>query len=85
MAEAEKRTFIAEYLRLGAKKLSAAQVDLLVQSPASAIPLFLRAVLDDLQLFASFEGLDAQIASYLSVSGLTLPLAPPAIPLDMHG
>ena len=56
---------------MSAKKLSEAQTTAVVESKNTESPLYMRILLDDLRLFASFEDLDARIAALLAQSTVT--------------
>lgn len=66
-----KRAYVAEYLRVSGKKLSEAQTNAVVESKNTESPLYMRILLDDLRLFASFEDLDARIAALLAQRTVT--------------
>ena len=65
LAEAERRNLTSTFLGVYGRDLGSARTNRLVQTPQSANPLFLRAVLDELRQFGLHEKLDEQLAQYL--------------------
>lgn len=59
----ERREVIRQVPSLAAKTLDPQQVQLLLENPATASPLFLRVALEELRGFGSFERLNARIAA----------------------
>jgi hypothetical protein len=66
LAPEEREALVVSYLGLYSKALSAARVRQIVESPATANPLYLRGLLDELRLFGVHERLDERLAYYLA-------------------
>src|SRR6185312_12672451 len=62
----EREALVVGYLGQYSKALSPARVRLIVESPATANPLYLRALLEELRLFGVHERLDERLAYYLA-------------------
>ena len=63
-----RRRVVEEYLGAFRKKLPDRQVDRIVAHPNAALPLYLRAVLEELRIFGEHESLGALIDTFLSCS-----------------
>ena len=70
----EREALVVSYLGHYSKTLSPARVRLIVQSEATANPLYLRALLEELRVFGVHERLDEHLAYYLAA----------ATPEDLH-
>ena len=64
----QRRLFISEYLSQVGKKLSADQINRILNSPIIENTLVLKTLLDELICFGSYEHLDERINRYLSAS-----------------
>ncbi len=65
LTEEERKHLIEEYLNRFTQKLDAKWVDLIAGKPASANPLYLKILLDELRVTGTHEGLGARLAEYL--------------------
>eukprot|EP01125_Pyxidicula_operculata_P016146 TRINITY_DN552_c0_g1_i1.p1 TRINITY_DN552_c0_g1~~TRINITY_DN552_c0_g1_i1.p1 ORF type:complete len:1462 (+),score=367.44 TRINITY_DN552_c0_g1_i1:741-5126(+) len=66
LSRPEKITLIQEYMAIYGKKLTEAQLDLIVNSKQAENPLYLRTLLEELRVFGVFEELEKKIQNYLS-------------------
>ncbi len=64
----EREALVIKYLGQYSKALSPARVRRIVECPAAANPLYLRAVLEELRLFGVHEQLDERLEFYLSAT-----------------
>lgn len=64
----ERSELAAKYLAGFAKNLDAGLLTRLAEAPQSANPLFLRVLLDEVRVAASFEDLEATVESYLAAA-----------------
>jgi hypothetical protein len=62
---AEREALIGQYLRQYAKQLESSHIQAITGAPQTANPLFLRALLEELRVFGSFEELQQRIDYYL--------------------
>jgi tetratricopeptide (TPR) repeat protein len=62
----ERRQMIEHYLARFGKKLDAARLDRLATTPASANPLYLKILLDELRVTGTHDRLDERLNDYLS-------------------
>jgi len=63
----ERKSVIRCYLRRFYRELSSIEVDRIAAAEQAANPLFLRAVLKELRVHGTFEGLPEQISTYLAI------------------
>jgi hypothetical protein len=61
LTPAQKRQIAKEYLALFGKSLDSRQSELIANAPATANPLFLRVLLEELRVHGVFEELNAKI------------------------
>jgi len=66
----DRKLLIQSYLAIHSKKVTATQMELMANASNSASPLFLRAMLDELRVSASFETLEKHIRSYVSCNSI---------------
>jgi nephrocystin-3 len=71
LGERERETLLVRYLGEYRKSLSSEQCKRIAADPKCSNPLFLRTVLEELRVAATFEELDGRIARLLSASDLT--------------
>lgn len=66
----DKDSFLTQYLKLYTKKLENSQKTMIINSPATSNPLFLKTILDQLIHVASFDNLTASLSHYLSAKNI---------------
>jgi len=66
----DRKRLIYNYLATYKKRLSNAQVDRLASAPVAGVPLYLRAILEELRVSGSHELLDQTIAHYVAAPDL---------------
>jgi len=66
LQEEERRELIERYLAQYTKRLSTERVEHIASAPQAANPLYLRALLEELRIFGSYEKLDERIDHYLA-------------------
>jgi len=65
LVESDRKALVCDYLARYRKSLTTERLNRLASSPASANPLYLTALVDELRVYASHETLDDHIRSYL--------------------
>ncbi|MCX7930633.1 MAG: tetratricopeptide repeat protein [Chlorobi bacterium] len=70
LTEPERRAIIVRFLAERRKALGREQIEQLARDPKCSHPLFLRTVLEELQVFGIHEQLDAKLDEYLSTTGI---------------
>ncbi|XP_071484949.1 uncharacterized protein [Diadema antillarum] len=66
LKDEEKHEIITGYMNLYGKSLNAEQSDLIITAPQSSNPLYLKALLDEVRIYGSFNQLTTAIKSYLA-------------------
>lgn len=65
LKEYERRLMIVYYLKKFSKSLDHARMDRIIASPATANPLYLKILLDELRITGTYDMLDERLRSYL--------------------
>jgi nephrocystin-3 len=71
LKEDERRSLVTEYLERFTKTLDDKQLEILIRSPQTGNPLFLRALLDEMRIFGIYEQLNELMTGYLAAEGPT--------------
>ncbi|MFC1634703.1 tetratricopeptide repeat protein [Planctomycetota bacterium] len=66
LTENERRRMIVDYLKRFGKKLDPAPIDRIIAVPATANPLYLKILLDELRITGTYENLPERLDTYLA-------------------